>query len=264
MHITEKLALALDENILSFDACFGIKRDASLDKAYILNTKCTSGPLFNGILIPRNFTIDNIPTLEREFRELKLPFSWWIEEEHCTLEIQNYFAQNNYINLGNIVGMALDVTTYTKPNEEQSILDNIQIKIIDNIKQFEEWLDVLSVSFEFGDDVKNAYIKYLSKYLGALDKFIPLGAYDGNKMVATASMLLTNKVAGFYNDATLPGYRNRGIATALYHNRLELCKKYSSEIAIIQTSQQAKKIANRVGFNIVKEYKLYASATSKS
>ncbi|NRB11471.1 MAG: GNAT family N-acetyltransferase [Rickettsiaceae bacterium] len=88
--------------------------------------------------------------------------------------------------------------------------------------------------------------------------FIAVGAYYNGQLVATASIVIDDDgIAGFYNDSTLEQYRNKGIATKLYHYRLKLIKNMGIKQAIVQTSPMATSLAKKVGFTQVTNYKIY-------
>ncbi|BBJ31374.1 hypothetical protein RAS_04830 [Rickettsia asiatica] len=134
------------------------------------------------------------------------------------------------------------------------------IRIITGIEEYKEWIRVLIRSFGFSDDVYNIYFDNLSKFIGDNKVFIPLTAYEENKIVATASIIFANGIAGFYHDSTMPEYRNRGLASDLYIARSKILKEMGIDKVIIQTSPMATSLAEKLGFKKYTNYKIYCQS----
>ncbi|WP_355456700.1 GNAT family N-acetyltransferase [Rickettsia helvetica] len=134
------------------------------------------------------------------------------------------------------------------------------IRIITGIEEYKEWIRVLIRSFGFSDDVYNIYFDNLSKFIGDNKVFVPLTAYEENKIVATASIIFANGIAGFYHDSTMPEYRNRGLASDLYIARFKILKEMGIDKVIIQTSPMATSLAEKLGFKKYTNYKIYCQS----
>ncbi|GFY55685.1 acetyltransferase family protein [Trichonephila inaurata madagascariensis] len=136
--------------------------------------------------------------MEEIFKLKSLPFVWWFEEDNLSSEMLERFQNGKYVDFGDVPGMAYNLKDY----HEQTI-DSKNIKIITEIEEYKKWVQVLAQGFGFSDDVFDIYINKLSKFIRYNKTFIPLAAYEENKMVATASIVFANGIAGFYNGSTM-------------------------------------------------------------
>jgi hypothetical protein len=245
----------VDQNLIGMYKYFGIKKiKVQSANYYLLNTRCRDA-LWNMICLPDKLDYGVISNIENVFKKQKVPFSWWVDEKKISNDMRNLFQNKEYADFGCVPGMILNLADY--PSKSVPSIGNIYIKPITNIKEYDCWIQVLAECFGFSNDVCNLYMDKLSSTLGKDNTFIPFGAYDGEKIVATASIIFVDGIAGFYNDSTLPQYRNSGIATTLYHTRAKMLKKLGVQKAVIQTSPMATNIARQFGFRIVTNYKIY-------
>lgn len=252
-------AKLVDKNLVGMFQYFGMQK-TNIDgiSYYLLNTKCKNA-LWNMICLPDAADILTINNMESTFKLQNVPFSWWIDKNKVSDNMISHFENSGYICFGDVPGMIIDLTNYQ--DKPTNINRDIHIKPITSIKDFVDWTKVLAKCFEFSDDVCDLYVDKLSSFLGKNNVFIPLAAYNGTKIVSTASIVFVDGVAGFYNDATLPEYRSRGIATTLYQVRAKMLKDLGIQKAVIQTSPMATTIAKRFGFTVVTNYKIYSMVT---
>ncbi|AFC71164.1 GNAT family N-acetyltransferase [Rickettsia australis] len=161
------------------------------------------------------------------------------------------FRNGKYVDFGDVPGIVYELKDY-----HEQIIDNKNIKIITEIEEYKKWIQVLMGSFGFSDDVYNLYFDKLSKFIGDNKTFIPLAAYEESKIVATASIIFANGVAGFYNGSTMSEYKNRGLASDLYRARFKILIEMGIDKAIIQISPMATSLAKKLGFKKYTNYKI--------
>ncbi|WP_341790992.1 acetyltransferase [Rickettsia endosymbiont of Gonocerus acuteangulatus] len=162
-----------------------------------------------------------------------------------------HFEIGNYTNFSDVSGMVCELRNYYEQ------LDNQDIRVITEIKEFKKWIQALAQSFGFSDDVCDIYFNKLLKYIGDNKIFIPLAAYDRDKIIATDSIIFANNIAGFYNGSTLLEYRSRGISSSLYKSRFNILREIGVDKAVIQTSPMANGLAQKLGFKKYTNYKIY-------
>lgn len=246
----------VDQNLIGAFEYFGLhKKQIETTKYYLIHTGCNH-PLWNMIILPNKVDISQMDRMEEVFRLNNLPFGWWIDKKNLSIEMLNRFQNGKYTDCGDIPGMVYEIQNY---QEQPFVIQNI--KIISEINEFKKWIQVLAQNFEFGDDVCNLYLNKLSRFIGDNKIFIPLAVYEGNKIIATSSIIFVNGVAGFYDDATMPEYRNRGIASSLYQARFKILKKLGVDKAVIQTSSMATNLAQKLGFQKVVSYRMFYHTT---
>lgn len=245
----------INQSLIGAFGYFGLQ-EMQIDKVnyYLIHTGCNH-PLWNMIVLPDKVNTAQMDKMEGVFKLKNLPFAWWVDEKNLSSEMFERFQNGKYTDFGNIPGMVYELKDY----HEQTI-DNKNIKIITEIEEYKKWIQVLMKSFGFSDDVYNLYFDKLSKFIGDNKKFIPLAAYEENKIVATASIIFANGIAGFYNGSTMPEYRNRGIASDLYKARFKILKEMGIDKAIIQTSPMATSLAEKLGFKKYTNYKIYCQS----
>ncbi|MFY9589610.1 hypothetical protein [Rickettsia endosymbiont of Halotydeus destructor] len=247
-----------DQNLLATYRYFGMQTIQMAGVNYhLLKTGCKH-PFWNMFILPESIDSKIMDELENIFKSQKLPFAWWVDENKISNYMKERLESRNYSCFGDVPGMVIDLTNHQErlPND----LGSIQIRPVTSSKDFGEWVSVLMECFGFGSDVYNLYINKFLDLLGKDDIFIPFAAYDDKKIVATASIIFIDGIAGFYNGSTLPECRNFGIASSLYHTRFKMLKQLKIPKAFIQTSPMSTSIAQKAGFHIVKNYKLYYGA----
>ncbi|MEY4505399.1 MAG: hypothetical protein RL154_1700 [Pseudomonadota bacterium] len=244
----------IDKNLIGIYQYFGIQKTQILGvNYYLLNTGCNH-PLWNMILLPDSVNAEAIAEMEQVFKSQKLPFAWWVDEKNLSSDMQQHFQNGEYTDFGDVPGMVHELKDY---QEKAWDIGDIVIKPVTKMEEFKKWLDVLIACFG-NDEINSLYINKLMKFLGRNDIFIPLAAYNANKIVATSSIIFADGIAGFCNDATMPDYRNRGICSNLYNARFKILKKMGAEKAVIQTSPTATSLAQKLGFKKCKNYKIYS------
>ncbi|MCC8370469.1 MAG: GNAT family N-acetyltransferase [Rickettsia endosymbiont of Stiretrus anchorago] len=244
-------AKLIDQSLIGTFQYFGLQ-EKQIDEAkyYLIHTECNH-PLWNMIVLPDIVTADQMNKMEEIFKMQKLPFAWWVDEKNLSSEMLKHFKNGNYTSFGNVPGMVFELKNY------HDQLDNQEVKVITEVEEFKKWIQALAQGFGFSNDVCDVYFNKLSKYIGNSKTFIPLAAYDGDKIIATASIIFANGIAGFYNGSTLPEYRNRGISSSLYKARFKILKEMGIDKAVIQTSPMSTNLAQKLDFKKYTNYKIY-------
>jgi ribosomal protein S18 acetylase RimI-like enzyme len=85
--------------------------------------------------------------------------------------------------------------------------------------------------------------KQLHSYIGYFD----------SQPVCTASMFLSDQIAGIYNIATLPAARGKGLGSAITLAPLLEARQMGYQIGALQSSEMGFRLYERIGFRKVCE-----------
>ncbi|HJD56211.1 MAG TPA: GNAT family N-acetyltransferase [Rickettsia endosymbiont of Pyrocoelia pectoralis] len=244
----------INKNLIGIYRYFDIQKTQIAGANYYLLNTGYNYFLLNMIVLPNSVSSEAINEMEQVFKSQNLPFAWWVEEKNLSKHMINHFESRDYNYIDDVSGMIFELNSY---QEKSFDIGDIVIKPINSLEEFKKWIDVLIICF--GDEeINSLYINKLSEFLGNDNIFIPLAAYDDNKIVATSSIIFADNIAGFCNDATLPEYRNRRIASSLYHARFKILKKMQVPKVVIHTSSMTTSLAQKLGFQKVVNYKIYS------
>lgn len=129
--------------------------------------------------------------------------------------------------------------------------DGFRIEVVRTAQQLEEWWHVSAAGFE-GDDaqIKIFYDAYVRYPLGADADAIHTIGYWRDEPVSSATLLLTDGIAGLYNISTPPPHRRQGFGTAITHHALNLAQQRGYQHACCMSSHMGKPIYQRLGFRV--------------
>jgi hypothetical protein len=246
----------VNANLIEMFTLFGLKKTEVCGKKYdLLQTGCLDS-FFNIVCLPAITDLDEIENINRVFIGQKLPFCWLIDDSKISADLINNFKNDQYIFSGDIEGVFLDLTAYEDKALKSSL--NITTSRIKTRKKFEEWVNIFYQSFGFHVSVAKLYFEKLSIFLENDENiFIPLGAYDGGKLVAVISLFIKDGVVGFYDGATLPAYRKKNIFSQLACYGMQIAKQQGASKAVRHTAQTSASIARNLGFQKKVNYQLY-------
>jgi len=250
--------MTYNSNLLSFYQEFTEVQKINIDDSsyHIIKSGCPNNSLFNLILLPQNTKLQHFEQLEAIFTNEGLDFAWWLETDNLPVDVINNLHSDKYDYFGEVPGMRFNPNKKLQSPPKQK--EKIEIKIIQDKHELKKWCEVIETGFDFDESTTNLYFDVFSKYLGSDNKFILLGAYINNILVATATMFIENsETVGFYNDTTLPEYRKLGVSSKLYQERLNICAKKDFNKILIQTSPAATSIAHKFGFEDINKYKVF-------
>lgn len=86
-----------------------------------------------------------------------------------------------------------------------------------------------------------------------------VGRVDGDP-VACGQLVRTGDVAGVYSIGVLPDYRRRGLGEALTREVLRLGRDAGCDVGVLQSSEMAESIYDRMGFETVTRHHQYEPA----
>lgn len=82
--------------------------------------------------------------------------------------------------------------------------------------------------------------------------------YAGDEPVASSALVVTHRVAGIYNVATMPEHRRRGLGAALTLHAVRRGREEGCVMASLQASSMGRPVYERIGFRVAAEYLTFA------
>jgi len=204
--------------------------------------------LLNGVLRVRDWPLDK--AIEEAAGVLAgLPWLWWVgpDSDEGTAEA---LIAHGAKQAGDMPVMAVDVTTVAA-TEVPIGLEIVPVAGRDDMLQY---VRAYSGPLGFEEDIEPV----VDRELGfAYPGVIRLAGRVGGKTVGTCTLSLGTEVGALYCIATDPGYRRRGIATALTREALRITRESGRRIATLQASREGEPVYRNIGFETVSRYRLF-------
>jgi GNAT superfamily N-acetyltransferase len=129
----------------------------------------------------------------------------------------------------------------------------LEVRRVEDIPSLERYAEVLAKGFGMPPELGRLAPPGL---LAAPDVSLYTGFVDGEP-VATSALIMTCRVAGVYNVATLEAYRRRGFGEAItWHAVLEGAAA-GCRMASLQASEMGRPVYERMGFRLLAGYKTF-------
>jgi GNAT superfamily N-acetyltransferase len=129
---------------------------------------------------------------------------------------------------------------------------NLTIEGVESDTVWAEWIIAEQQGYEV-DLTLEPSLTALRTGMGAgshhLGLYHYLGRLDGHP-VATASLLLSEGIAGIYDVTTVPSVRKRGVGTAMLLHILHMAQQQGYDCAWLQTSAMAYPFYEQLGFQV--------------
>ncbi|HZP57781.1 MAG TPA: GNAT family N-acetyltransferase [Dehalococcoidia bacterium] len=131
----------------------------------------------------------------------------------------------------------------------------LQIREVADETTAEHHVRVMAEAFEMPRAIADRILS-LRTFTSTPDAHGYVGYLDGEP-VATSALVVTHRVAGIYNVATLPSHRGRGIGEALTWHALRAGARDGCLFGSLQASEMGRPVYERMGFRIVARYRTY-------
>lgn len=194
-----------------------------------------------------------IEEIANQIKEGKIPNAWFIGPRSTPDNLRDLLIESGFKQDEDQEGpgMALNLNEI-KP--ELDIPVRLIIKQVNNLNDFETWVDIANRVL-MGKGALNDCIYAKVNNEPTLKLYL---AFWDDKPVATSMYALKDNIADVDIIATLPEYRNRGIATAITLTTLHDLKKIGAQIAILRASQMGESIYRKIGFKEYCRYQLFS------
>lgn len=170
---------------------------------------------------------------------------WWTGPSTQPTDLGSHLLRRGFLLGQDMPGMAADLLSLPPGPAGPPGLAIQQVSDVDSLAQ---WTYVVGRGFEMPDRLTEPLLT-LERSLGFEDESWRryLGLLEGEAVVASA-LLLGSGVAGIYDVATRPGFRRRGLGTALTLEALVDGRRLGYRVAVLQSSPQAVGLYQRLGF----------------
>ena len=205
--------------------------------------------LLNGVLRVRDWPLDK--AIEEAKRVLTgSPWLWWVGADSDEGTAEGLIARGATL-AADMPVMAVDVTAVA--DTEAPV--GLEIVPVASRGEMREYVRAYAGPLGFeGDDLEPV----VDRELGfAYPEVIRLAGRVGGKAVATCTLSLGTQVGALYCIATDPGYRRRGIATALTREALRITRESGRRVATLQASRAGEPVYRDLGFETVARYRLF-------
>ncbi|WP_177199795.1 GNAT family N-acetyltransferase [Flexibacter flexilis] len=204
---------------------------------------------YNFVTHTRNITPPSIEKALAVFSENQWPFGWWISPSdtpaHLPQQLTHYGLRCTDITLG----MSISLENLSLWHENAPTL---QIQRVSNALQLTDFITVVS-AFHQPQATQIYYQNAAQVILHPNQTEINLMVgYQDEKPVSALYLYLDkySQTAGIYSVSTLPAFRNKGFATLLTCHALHYAKGLGYKIGVLQATDAALSMYQRLGFKI--------------
>jgi ribosomal protein S18 acetylase RimI-like enzyme len=171
-------------------------------------------------------------------------------------DLAGRLVRRGWIHDEDLPWMAAPIARLLEPGPEPP--PGLVVEAVDDDDAQARWLSVMSDGFGMGADGREAMARLASAVGYGKDRpwrrFV--GSIDG-RPVGSAGLMVTDRVAGVYNVATVPDARRRGVAQAMTAVALREGMRRGFEVAVLGASAQGYGVYRRMGFAEICRVGLY-------
>jgi ribosomal protein S18 acetylase RimI-like enzyme len=196
-----------------------------------------------------------VKTLE-PFRQTDTPLTWWVGPLSNPVNLGKALQAHGFTHNRDMVGMAADLgqlMQFTPPNLEYTF------EPINDLAELRIWLPLFMETFGIpASDASFVLDVFAQLSFSPNSEWRHYMLRVDNQVVATGSLHLGAGVAGLYNIATRPEYRQNGLGTAITLLIYEQAKKSGYSIGTLQTTYpNAMRLYHRMGFEVYCKFGIY-------
>lgn len=196
-----------------------------------------------------------VVTATSRARSRRLPMGWWVGLTNPDPGLGQLLEDQGWFHAATLTGMAMELQTLVAP---ASLPPGLTINTVKDEESLETWCQIMTSVSEFPNFAAEAW---LDMYWGMeiIDDpqwSLYLGSLDGMP-VSTSALFLGAGVAGIHAVTTLPGYRGKGIATAMTYPPLLAARGQGYWIGVLFSSEMAIDIYRKIGFHEYGEGDIY-------
>ena len=165
---------------------------------------------------------------------------------HCSnAKRENIFKESDYIFEETYVNMFIDLksindTALTKEN-------NLEVKLVKNIKELVSWTDVLSKGFEMPKNEIDVFANNLFEITN--QQFFLV--YSDTTPISAGLSSICDEIAFIAYVATIPQKRRIGGCSMLINTALKEAKRNGCKFAALQASDMGKNVYQKAGFEVI-------------
>ena len=211
-------------------------------------------PVFNGagVFDPRLITRETLNAIEAYFKWRGRPFSV-MSLDALVPYAANLLLRFNYAEYDAMPAMWLE----GPPRSEVPSSSDVWVTRVVTSAPLASFRAILSTVFNLSmPEVnlvmgeKTLQIEHVRHYIGWLD----------NTPVATATLVLSGRVAGVWNVGTLPEYRRRGVAAAIMRHILLEARSLGFYSSMLLASEEGMPLYARLGYETLSKIRVFVPA----
>ena len=188
---------------------------------------------------------DEIRRITGRFSALNLPMTWWVGPSSRPRDLGKRLLRRGFVLEDRPRAMSVRADQARVPH----FAGDLRIRLVQSPKELKQWFDVWAGSFELPHPIRGGLLKaFQEKGYSAESDVLNFAGYVGEKMVATVTLFEGGRAAGIYNVGTLPGFRNRGIGSAMTWASLQEANERGQELVVLQASEMGYPIYRKMGF----------------
>ena len=199
-----------------------------------------------------HLTLDQIAAVVQELQTLRatyaVPMNWLVGPDSRPSTLGQHLVTHGLRHFVDLPLMTVNLHTlhYDRPHPA-----NLTIESVDSETVLAEWITTERQGFE----VDSALVPSLAALRTGMGIRHQLPLYHflgrlGEQPVATASLLLSEGIAGVYDVATVPIARKDGIGTAMMLHILQVAQAQGYHHAWLQPSEMAYRFYEQLGFHV--------------
>ena len=222
------------------------------DEYIFCSSKTMDDYFWNIVYFKHKISFEQIRKIENIFLEYKRTPSIYLSRDDL------YYNENKQVLLDH--GYRLNNTdVYMKLDGFKSYKINTKIKIVENEKEYEDFMKVLSSAYNdnienqsenvYADAVTDCYFKAVKNTMNSKEH-IHIIVYDINIPVSVATLNYKNGIGGINNVGTAQGYWNRGYGKQLMTYLINKFYELGGGTLTLSTEYQSKnqKFYEKLGF----------------
>jgi len=211
-------------------------------------------PTGEGVVLYSNLNSTNVEEVIQEqiahFESRESNFSWVVFQHDCPANLKDLLLARGFLSEEPDAIMVLDIE-----NLSQVLMKPISYDV-QRISDPEKIDDVLSIRQQVWQSDYSSMAQSLSERLIEAPESLGLYVvYVDGKPVSTAQISFFKRChfAGLVHSATLPGFRGRGLYTALIAARIQEAKRRSIRFVDADASPMSRPILEKLGFQWLTE-----------
>lgn len=214
---------------------------------------------YNGI-VRAEFDAQGLDTQIEEslspFKQTHTPLNWWVGPRSKPASLGRVLQTHGFQHVRDMIGMAAPLDALAEFAQPQ--LDYAFEPVL-SLPELDEWLPLFMQTFGVPQDdhdlVRDAFARL--SFASDAEWRHYLIRVNG-QVVATSSLHLGAGVAGLYNIAAAPEYREHGLGTAITWLTFEESRKMGFTLGTLQTTYpNALRLYHRMGFEVYCKIGIY-------
>ncbi|WP_321422238.1 GNAT family N-acetyltransferase [uncultured Methanobacterium sp.] len=244
----KSIAHLIEKNAVDFFMNLGrLNQDEVYDKPEI---KCILTPKWESRIFMANFDEKEASKLFHRIisksNQLNISPLWYVSPFSRPFNLKKLLNDHYFYYLKDWKAMAIDLDVFT---ENFDIPENLEIKVVSNISELKNWVNVLVKGFKLAENKIESYKNYFTN-LGVeqpLNFQFYLGIYN-EKPVGSLILFEGSDAAGVYYVSTLHEARRKGVAAAMITKILYDAKNKGYRICVLHASEEGYPLYKKIGF----------------